>query len=122
MGSLRSLLLLLCLTLVDAAVTIYHVPGQEPLTLTDSVHPASTTTAAAADYTGAAAYNPTVLEPPAVPDPKPNLAFGIQLQKGGTPGASIQQAGSFLGFSIEMSVANQVRAYTLLHLCVEQRS
>ncbi|KAF9030078.1 hypothetical protein BDZ89DRAFT_1091658 [Hymenopellis radicata] len=30
------------------------------------------------------------------------MAFGIQLQKGGTPGVSIAQTGAFFGFSIEM--------------------
>ncbi|KAF8064386.1 glycoside hydrolase family 79 protein [Lyophyllum atratum] len=84
--------------LVAEAVTVYYPQGQNPL---------ATTTAAAASYTGAAAYNPTTLLPPPVPSPL-NRQFVIQLQNGGTPGVSIQQPGSFFGFSIEMSVANQV--------------
>ncbi|THV02731.1 hypothetical protein K435DRAFT_748884 [Dendrothele bispora CBS 962.96] len=81
-------------------VTIYYQPGHTP--------GASQTTVAAADYTGAAAYNPTVLQPPDLPNPMPSLQFGIQLVNGGTPGTSIPQPGAFMGFSIEMSVANQV--------------
>lgn len=82
------------------AVTIYYPPGrQQALSATD--------TAAAANYTGAAAYNPTVLNPPPVP-PGLTTQFNIQLQNGGTPGVSITQEGSFVGFSIEMSVVNQV--------------
>jgi hypothetical protein len=81
-------------------VTVYYVPGQSPF---------QTTTASAANYTGAAAYNPTVLTPPPVPTDL-NTNFAIQLSNGGTPpGASIPQLGQFFGFSIEMSVVNQVR-------------
>jgi hypothetical protein len=94
------------------AVTVYH--PQHPF----GVSPTSTAlslsspsgAAAAANYTGAAAYNPTVLDPPAPPNPPINTHFGIQLKSGasGTQGASIQQSGSFFGFSIEMSVVDQV--------------
>ncbi|THH18224.1 hypothetical protein EW146_g2709 [Bondarzewia mesenterica] len=67
-----------------------------------------TASAAAASYTGAAAYNPTILTAPAVPNPAPNTSFGIELTSGGINGLSIKQSGAFYGFSIEMSVANQV--------------
>jgi hypothetical protein len=90
--------------LVTASITVYYQPGQTPLGT-------ATGTASVAAYTGAAAYDPTVLTPPAVPNPF-NTQFNIQLQNGGTPGVSIQQSGSFMGFSIEMSVANQVGAFT----------
>jgi hypothetical protein len=83
-----------------ASVTVYHQLHQQPLSLT--------TTANAASYTGAAAYDPTVLEPPPPPHPPINRQFGIQLGNGGTPGASIPQNGAFFGFSIEMSVVDQV--------------
>jgi len=85
--------------LAKGEITVYYLPGQNPF---------QTTTAAAANYTGAAAYNPTILTPPPVPS---DLAtsFPIQLVNGGTPGVSIPQAGQFFGFSIEMSVVNQVR-------------
>ncbi|KAG5645144.1 hypothetical protein DXG03_006861 [Asterophora parasitica] len=84
---------------VNAAVTVYH---QTPTV------PTPTSAAADAEYTGAAAYNPTTLIPPPVPSPL-NTQFTLQLQSGGdVQGLSIPQEGSFLGFSIEMSVANQV--------------
>ncbi|PFH50113.1 glycoside hydrolase family 79 protein [Amanita thiersii Skay4041] len=81
------------------AVTVYYQQGQSPF---------ATTSANAANYTGAAAYNPTVLQPPPVPPGLPTQ-YAIQLQNGGAPaGVSIPQLGSFVGFSIEMSVVNQV--------------
>jgi len=80
-------------------ITVYYLQGQNPF---------QTTTAAAADYTGAAAYNPTILTPPPVPSDLATM-FPIQLVSGGTPGVSIPQTGQFFGFSIEMSVINQVR-------------
>lgn len=86
---------------VYASVTVYYQYGQHPLEST-------TTTAAAADYTGAAAYDPTVLNPPPPPNPPIPTQFAIQLQNGGTPGVSIAQHGAFFGFSIEMSVVDQV--------------
>ena len=96
--------LFLAFTTVHGEITTYAQQALEPT---------SSSTGDAADYTGAAAYDPTVLEPPPIPDPLPPMAFGIQLQTGGTPGVSIKQKGSFLGFSIEMSVSNQARTYTL---------
>ncbi|EDR09602.1 glycoside hydrolase family 79 protein [Laccaria bicolor S238N-H82] len=84
-----------------AQITVYYQQGQQPLA-------SGTSSATSANYTGAAAYNPTVLNPPAPPNPAITTNFAIQLQNGGTPGASIPQTGSFFGFSIEMSVVNQV--------------
>ncbi|KAG5336999.1 hypothetical protein C0989_011248 [Termitomyces sp. Mn162] len=74
-----------------------------------TVYPTVTTTfaAAAANYTGAAAYNPTVLTPPPVPSGL-NTQFVVQLQSSGTGNLSQPQNGSFIGFSVEMSVVNQV--------------
>lgn len=88
---------------VTASITVY---SQEPFGV-------GTTTAAAATYTGAAAYDPTVLNPPPVPSPPPPTQFSIQLQSSSSDvnGLSIPQSGSFLGFSIEFSVINQVREY-----------
>ncbi|KAF5353171.1 hypothetical protein D9757_012643 [Collybiopsis confluens] len=101
------LLLLLISTFLASAnanITVYGVTGQQILGQT------ATNTAAAANYTGSAAYNPTVLNAPDIPtgDQAPAKQFTIQLQNGGTNGLSIIQEGSFLGFSIEMSVANQI--------------
>ncbi|KAJ7593397.1 glycoside hydrolase family 79 protein [Mycena floridula] len=94
--------LLYCLAsfaaVVQGSVTVYYQIGQEPL---------ATTTAAGAVFTGLPAYDTRILNPPDLPNPMPAPAFTIQLQNGGTPGASILQ-GTFFGFSIEMSVANQV--------------
>jgi hypothetical protein len=85
------------------AVTIY---SQQPLGGTAT----STSSGATASFTGAAAFDPTVLNAPAVPDPLPSMAFGIQLQSStdGMAGLSIKQDGGFMGFSVEFSVINQV--------------
>jgi hypothetical protein len=40
----------------------------------------------------------------------------VELQTGGVSGLSIQQEGSFFGFSIEFSVTTQVREYFHLHV------
>ncbi|KAJ7434772.1 glycoside hydrolase family 79 protein [Mycena galericulata] len=88
----------------NAEVTVYLAPGQVPLGAAAS----ASGTAAAAAYSGAAAYNPTTLLPPPIPSPPVPSSFPVQLQNGGTPGASIQQPGDFMGFSVEMSVSNQV--------------
>jgi hypothetical protein len=84
------------------SVTIY---GQVPLGQ-QSQTGSGTNTAAAASYTGSAAYDPLVLQPPPVPS---GLAQNIPYTFPGSPqaGVSIQQNGSFLGWSIEMSVTNQ---------------
>ena len=83
-----------------ASVTIY---SQKPIGI-------STTTAIAANYTGAAAYDPTVLMAPPIPNPPPATQFTLALQEQAlaVQGLSIQLSGSFMGFSIEMSVVNQV--------------
>ncbi|KAJ3792178.1 glycoside hydrolase family 79 protein [Lentinula aff. detonsa] len=60
-------------------------------------------------YTGAAAYNSTTFEPPALPDPLPSLSLDLNIQTNpSSSGLSITQSGAFMGFSVEMSVANQV--------------
>lgn len=84
-------------SLVNASVTVYH---QVPLA-------DSTTTASSANYTGAAAYDPTVLTPPPVPSGL-TTQFGIQLSSSSVQGLSIPQKGSFMGFSIEFTVINQI--------------
>lgn len=85
---------------------------------TGTQHPLGTATAsgAAANYTGAAAYSPVILNPPPVPNPKPATNFQIQLQNGGVQGLSIIIPGSFFGFSVEFSVANQVRKLHHYHV------
>lgn len=83
------------------AVTVY---SQVPMGVTP------TTSASSSTYTGAAAYDPTVLNAPALPNPLPPTQFGIQLSTSASDvtALSIQLSGAFLGFSIEMSVVDQV--------------
>ncbi|KAI0299017.1 glycoside hydrolase family 79 protein [Multifurca ochricompacta] len=84
-------------------LSLLNIPFTYPKTST------STTTGAAANYTGAAAYDPTVLNAPAVPNPPISTQIPIPLSSsGGIPNLSIPQSGAFFGFSIEMSVSNQV--------------
>ncbi|KAJ7166857.1 hypothetical protein C8R46DRAFT_1271897 [Mycena filopes] len=80
-----------------AAITIYHADNQ-----------AAFTTVPGASYTGVAAYNPSTLVPPPLPTPSVLTTIPVNLQNTGTPNLSIKQKGSFIGFSIEMSVTNQV--------------
>ncbi|KAF8604933.1 glycoside hydrolase family 79 protein [Ceratobasidium sp. AG-I] len=84
----------------DAAVTVYQIDGNPALST-------STASAPASEYTGSAAYDPTVLNPPAPPD-QLNRDFAIALPQGGIEGLSVPQSGAYLGFSIELSVATRV--------------
>ena len=86
---------------VRAGVTVY---GQTPLgfTKTETAGPIPTTTLPA--------YDETRLIPPPLPNPPPSTAFTLNLPANGAsvPGLSIvHRDGSFLGFSIEMSVITQ---------------
>ena len=85
----------------QAQITVYYEPGAQATLGT------ATGTGAAANYTGAAAYNPTTLIPPSPPQAFPTQ-IALQPPNAVPPGASIPQNGSFFGFSIEMSVVNQV--------------
>ena len=69
--------------------------------------PFGTAAAAAATYTGSAAYNPVVLKPP---DPPAQAVrdVPIRLPTGNVAGLSKTQQGNFLGFSIELSVADRL--------------
>ncbi|KAI9454225.1 hypothetical protein BJY52DRAFT_765579 [Lactarius psammicola] len=94
-------------TLVSAQYNIYQPKNQ--VIFGGSAANYTNTGAAAANYTGAAAYDPTVLNPPAVPNPPIPTQVPVQLtSSGGIPNLSIPQNGGFFGFSIEMSVSNQV--------------
>lgn len=100
--TLGSLALSLLLSSVDAnaQVTVY---GQIPLAQTLSAPGAATTTLAA--------YNDTELIPPPLPTALARQ-FKVDLQKDAVnvPNLSMQHlTASFFGFSIEMSVINQVR-------------
>ncbi|KLO13587.1 hypothetical protein SCHPADRAFT_940250 [Schizopora paradoxa] len=98
----RSFLFFVLIKLSSAEVTVYNHPA---LSLYHSG--SQTTSASDASFTGLAAYDPTVLTPPPVPNPAPPTNFDIRLTNG-ISGLSIPQSGNFLGFSIEMSVVNQV--------------
>ncbi|RDX55721.1 glycoside hydrolase family 79 protein [Lentinus brumalis] len=103
---------------VRAEVTIYGLTGQTTLAHLgpgSSSAPLSTTTSFATtpgppQYTGLAAYNPVYMVPPAIPSPAPANQFSIGVPSDAQllPGLSVKQRGSFFGFSIEMSVANQL--------------
>ncbi|KZT66784.1 glycoside hydrolase family 79 protein [Daedalea quercina L-15889] len=96
-----------------SALTVYNVQG--PLAVGSRTTTSDTATGTAVfdpssgTYGGYAAYNPIVLAPPAVPSGLstqydlvlPGSAINVQ-------GLSIPQSGSFLGFSVEMSVVTQV--------------
>jgi hypothetical protein len=93
-----------------ASVTVYYQIGQTPLATASS-------TASTANYTGPTAYSPVVLNAPSPPGAAAfPTNFAMQLSSPVPNNASIPQNGSFFGFSIEMSVVNQVCKCT--HICV----
>ncbi|KAI0774365.1 glycoside hydrolase family 79 protein [Fomes fomentarius] len=105
------------LGLAYAEVTIYGLTGQttiHPLGSSSAVPTATTTsfvtTQGPPQYTGLAAYNPVYMLPPPIPDPAPANQFTISLPQDAQHQSdlSIKQQGNFFGFSIEMSVANQL--------------
>ncbi|CAD6588899.1 MAG: hypothetical protein TREMPRED_005197, partial [Tremellales sp. Tagirdzhanova-0007] len=87
-----------------ASVTIYTG---------SAIRTTSTTAVPGASYTGLGAYDPTTLTPPSPPSP---AITGVSLNVPNSPTAamssnfsvSIPQRGNFLGFSIELSVADVV--------------
>ncbi|KAJ7018598.1 glycoside hydrolase family 79 protein [Mycena alexandri] len=86
-----------------SSVTVYY---QQPFGAHTTA--SASGSAAAASYTGAAAYDPTVLNSPPIPNPAPPTTFFQQLSSAPVPGLSIPQAGYFFGFSVEFSVILQV--------------
>lgn len=97
---------------VQASVTVYGVSGQlqQTLGLDGGGTTSASTTADIPAYTPPA-FNTVVLQAPPVPQPPPPTAFSLSLQAStgaGVQGLSIPQSGSFLGFSVEFSVVNQV--------------
>jgi len=109
-----------CAALVNADYRVYQpknqvIFGGSNLTYTTT---STSKTPPAATFTGAAAYDRTILTPPAVPNPPLPPLVPIQLtSSGGIPGLSIPHSGAFFGFSVEMSVVNQVCEFSshLLH-------
>ena len=108
------LLTVLSLFAAVRCVTVYGPTGVIGRTTTSST---STSTAPGTAYTGngAAAYNQVVLQPPPVPQPPQPTQFSLQLQNNAqnVQGLSIPQNGAFYGFSIEMSVVDQISAFSL---------
>ena len=99
---LLSILWSICLfASTRAHVTVY---GQIPVAFTQSI-------LSGPQPTNLPAYDETRLTPPPLPNPAPLNAFTLNLPANGAnaPGLSIvHRDGSFLGFSIEMSVINQL--------------
>ncbi|TFK83593.1 glycoside hydrolase family 79 protein [Polyporus arcularius HHB13444] len=105
---------------VHADVTIYGLLGQTTAapvqtgTATGTTQQSATTsfvtTHGPPQYTELAAYNNIYMEPPAIPNPPPANQFAIGVPTDATlmNGLSIKQSGTFFGFSIEMSVVNQL--------------
>ncbi|KAI0633084.1 glycoside hydrolase family 79 protein [Trametes polyzona] len=93
--------LLAALGSVQAAVTVHGQAGPVG---------SATSTASDSSYTGLAAYDTRILDPPPLPDPRPATQFGIQLAASANDvqGLSIPLSGAFWGFSVEMSVVTQV--------------
>lgn len=103
----------------ECVVTVYNVPFGNS---------SATASALGSAYTGLPAFNTTTLQPPpppqvvlpatalppgAPPGPPPAQpgpsSFPIQLYLGGMSNLSIPQKGNFLGFSVELSVADHIR-------------
>lgn len=105
---MRVLLSLILLSLqAYAEVTIY----------TQVTFGAGNATSATSTYTAPAAYDTTVLTAPPVPSPPIATQFPVQLYSGGMQGLSIPQSGSFVGFSVELSVSDQICKFTLGFHC-----
>lgn len=111
---LTSIIGLGCLSTAQASVTVYgQIPLAQASTASVSGTSSGVSSAAAASYTGSAAYDPTILVAPDPPSPAPAMQFTIELQSAtaSVQGLSIPQAGTFYGFSVEFSVINQVCEY-----------
>ncbi len=118
---------------VHADVTIYGLLGQTTAapvqtgTATGTTQQSATTsfvtTHGPPQYTELAAYNNIYMEPPAIPNPPPANQFAIGVPTDATlmNGLSIKQSGTFFGFSIEMSVVNQLSECSIHSRVSQQR-
>ena len=100
------------LPLVVAQYTVYQ-PKEQVIFGGTYLHLTATptTTAVAATFSYGAAYDHTSLSAPPVPSPPISTQVPIQLpSSGGFQNMSSPVTGAFMGFSVEMSVANQVCA------------
>lgn len=91
---------LLAIGIVHASVTPHGPHVQQPYGIV---------TPTFASSTRSASHDDVILIPPPLPNPTPPTSFGVQLQIGTVTGLSIPHQGSFFGFSIELSVATQIR-------------
>jgi hypothetical protein len=98
-----------CASLVAAQYTVYQ-PKEQVIFGGTNLHLTATSTAAAANFTSSGEANDsTVLTPPAIPQPPIPTVVPIELpSSGGFQNMSPPANGGFMGFSIEMSVSNQV--------------
>ncbi|KAI0744491.1 hypothetical protein C8Q76DRAFT_1775 [Earliella scabrosa] len=92
------------------AVTIYGPAGIIDPSATLSYPGPAATLGSAQWVTALNAYNEVRLQAPPLPDPLPPMQFAINLPASaeGVSGLSVPQRGDFWGFSIEMSVVEQV--------------
>ena len=97
-------LLVLSLGLASAQYTVYQ-PQQQV------IFGGNTNSSIQSLTTASAAYDPTVLQAPAPPNPPVPTNQFIQLYSGGMDDLSMPLSGAFFGFSIEMSIATHVRTY-----------
>ena len=110
---LQSVLLLFglaqCFRFSDA-VTIYNQAGPMNPTAASSSSGAQATLGNVGWVSALNAYDNVRLQPPALPSPMPSTSFALALpnQAEHMSGLSIPQRGDFYGFSIEMSVVEQV--------------
>ncbi|KAG8964225.1 hypothetical protein FRC03_002055, partial [Tulasnella sp. 419] len=88
-----------------AGVTVYN----------PSVDPSPTYTAGGPEWTGVRSQDPLRLNPPA-PPAEHNALVPVQLFDGGMDGLSQPTKGDFLGFSIELSVFEQLFGKNTTHL------
>ena len=108
MRLLSVFLLLGFLARTRAAVTPYsQVPYYYATAVTSASNPGGTITSNPPVYR---AYDTSTLNPPPLPNPLPPTQYtiGVPSSQSSVTGLSIPIAGSFLRFSIEMSVVTQV--------------
>ena len=95
--------------LAPSSITIYYAPGQTPLA--NGTIPSASVTPTAYDNNLQAYSTVTLIPPPPPSGTAIAAAFPLSIPGPVPQGASIPQSGAFLGFSIEMSVVNQVCEY-----------
>ena len=98
------------------AVTVYNQAGAVNPTATSGSSGPQASLGNVGWINALNAYNSVRLQPPSLPSPIPSTSFALALpnQAQHMPGLSIPQRGDFYGFSIEMSVVEQVSEYPWL--------